>query len=157
MNDEMKGLKESDTFKELKSLPEGEKDIWSKWVLPYKSGKDGNFTKTKARLVATGFMQREGVNYNQTAAPTPTAASVKTVFAVANQMGFTIYHVDVKQAYTKARLDNKIVMKLPGGCGELSGKYVDSRWLCTALSRAVCSGTTCWVRIWSPCMEWNSA
>ena len=84
MNDEMKGLKESDTFKELKSLPEGEKDIWSKWVLPYKSGKDGNFTKTKARLVATGFMQREGVNYNQTAAPTPTAASVKTVLAVAN-------------------------------------------------------------------------
>ena len=46
-------------------------------------------------------------------------------------MGFTIYHLDVKQAYTKARLDNKIVMKLPGGCGELSGKYVD-------LEKALC-------------------
>ena len=40
-------------------------------------------------------------------------------------MGFTIYHLDVKQAHTKAELDCKIVMKLPGRCGELSGKYVD--------------------------------
>ena len=34
-------------------------------------------------------------------------------------------HLDVKQAFTKAKLDCKIVIKLPGGCGELSGKYVD--------------------------------
>ena len=40
-------------------------------------------------------------------------------------MGFTIYHLDVKQAYTKAKLDCKIVMKLLGGYGELSGTYVD--------------------------------
>ena len=70
-------------------------------------------------------MQREGVNYNKTAAPTPAAASVKTKLAVANQMGFTIYHLDVKQAYIKAKLDCKIVMKLPGGCGELSGKCLN--------------------------------
>ena len=70
-------------------------------------------------------MQREGVNYNQTAVPTPAAGFVKTVLAVASQMGFTIYHLDVKQAYTKAKLGCKIVMKLPGGCGELSGKCVD--------------------------------
>ena len=40
-------------------------------------------------------------------------------------MGLTIYHLEVKRAYTKAKLDCKIVMKLSGGCGELSGKYVD--------------------------------
>ena len=94
MNEEMKGLKESGTFKELKGLPEGKKVIGSRWVLSYKSDKDGNITKTKARLVAKGFVQREGVNHNQTAAPTPAAASVKTVLAVANQMGFTIYHLE---------------------------------------------------------------
>ena len=102
MNEEMKGLKESGTLKELKGLPEGEKAIGSRWVLSYKPDKDGNITNTKARLVAKGFMQRGGDNYYQTVAPTPTAASVKTVLAVANQMGFTIYHLDVKQAYTKA-------------------------------------------------------
>ena len=104
INEEMKGLKESGTFMELKGLPEGEKAIGSRWVLSYKSDKDDNITKTRARLVAKGFMQGEGVDYTQTAAPTPAATSVKTVLAVANQMGFTIYHLDVKQAYTKANL-----------------------------------------------------
>ena len=109
----------------MKGLPEGKKVIGSRWVLSCKSDQDGNILKTKGRLVAKGFMKREGVNYNQTAASTLAAASVKTVLAVANQMGFTIYHLDVKQAYTRAKLDCKIVMKLPGRCGELSSKYVD--------------------------------
>ena len=58
MNEEMKGLKEPGTFKELKGIPEGEKVIGSRWVLSYKSDEDDNVTNTKARLVAKGFMQR---------------------------------------------------------------------------------------------------
>ena len=73
----MKGLRESGTFKELKGLPEGEKAIGSRWVLSYELDKDCNITKTNARLVAQGFMQREGVNYHQTSAPTPAVTSTK--------------------------------------------------------------------------------
>ena len=58
-------------------------------------------------------MQREGVNYHQTYAPTPTAASVKMVLAVANQLKYTTYHLDVQQAFTQAKLDCKVIMKLP--------------------------------------------
>ena len=54
MNEELKGLKDSGTFKVLDGLPEGEKAIGSRWVLSYKSNKDGNITKIKARLVAKG-------------------------------------------------------------------------------------------------------
>ncbi|CAN0478345.1 unnamed protein product, partial [Ascophyllum nodosum] len=115
-------LKDSGTFEVLDGLPEGEKVIGSRWVLSYKSNKDGNITKTKARLVAKGFTQRQGVIYLQPSAPTPAGASVKTMLVVANEIGFKPYHLDVKQAFTKAKLDCKIVMKLPGGCGELSGK-----------------------------------
>ena len=89
-------------------------------MLPYKSHKDDNNTETKARLVVKGFMQRKGVNCNQAAAPKPASASVKTVLAVAHKMGFTIHHRDIKQVYTNAKLDCKIVTKRPGGC-ELSG------------------------------------
>ena len=96
MNEELKGLRDSGTFKVLDGLPEGEKAIGSRWVLSYKSNKDGNITKTKARLEAKGFMQREGVNYLQTSAPTPAGASVKTMLVVANEMGFKTYHLDVK-------------------------------------------------------------
>ena len=70
-------------------------------------------------------MQREGMNYLQTSAPTPAGASVRTMWVVANEMGFKTYHLDVKQAFTKAKLDCKIIKKLSGGCGKLSGKYVD--------------------------------
>ena len=94
-NAEMKGRKESGTFKELKGLPEGENFIGSRWVLSYKSDMDDNIMKTKARLVAKGFMQRESVNNSRAAAPTPAATSVNTVLAVANQMGFTIYHLSL--------------------------------------------------------------
>ena len=86
MNEELKGYKDSGTFKVLDGLPDGEKAIGSRWVLSYKSNKDGNITKTKARLVAKGFMQREDVNYLQTSAPTPAGASVKTMLVVANEM-----------------------------------------------------------------------
>ena len=43
----------------------------------------------------------------------------------ANHMRYLTTHLDVKQAFTQAPLDYKVIMKLPGGCGELSGKYVE--------------------------------
>ena len=101
MNEELKGLKDSGTFEVLNALPEGEKAIGSRWVLSYKSNKDGNITKTKARLEAKWLMQREGVNHLQTSAPTPAGASVNTMLVVANEMGFKTYHLDVKQIFTK--------------------------------------------------------
>ena len=100
----MQGLVESNTFTVLDKLPEGEKAIGSRWVLSYKSDAEGMITKTKARLVTKWFMQREGVDYLQTSAPTPAAASVKILMTVANEKGY-IYHLDVAQAFTKAELD----------------------------------------------------
>ena len=44
---------------------------------------------------------------------------------MALHLGVDAHHFDVKQAFTQAMLDCKVIMKLPGGCGELSGKYVD--------------------------------
>ncbi|CAN0585099.1 unnamed protein product [Laminaria digitata] len=102
MKNEMQGLVESKTFTVLDKFPEGEKAIGSRWVLAYKSDAEGMITKTKARLAAKGFMQREGVDYLQTSAPTPAAATVKIVMAVAKEMSYKIYHLDVAQAFTKA-------------------------------------------------------
>lgn len=125
MKQEMEGIVESDTFTVLPGLPKGEKAVDGRWVLSLKSDKDGNITKPKARLVAKGFMQREGVNYLQTYAPTPATTSVKIVLVWANHKGYKVSHFDTKQAFTQAPIDYKVIMKLPGGCGELSGKYVE--------------------------------
>ena len=54
MNDELKGLKDSGTFKVLDGLPEGEKAIGSRRVLSYKPNKDGNITRRKLDLWQRG-------------------------------------------------------------------------------------------------------
>ena len=113
---------ESKTFTVVDELPHGKRDVGSRWVLSCKSDKNGKITKTDARLVAKGFMQRVGLDYLRTSALTPATASVKIVMAVANELQYKVCHLDVAQAFTNATLDYEVCMKLPGGCGDLSGK-----------------------------------
>ena len=82
--------------------------------------------KTKSRLVAKGFSQVEGVDYDEKASPTPAAAPFNMIAAVAIERGLPLYHRDVSQAFMEAPLREEIFMRLPPGCGELSGKIV---WL----------------------------
>ena len=49
---------------------------------------------------------------------------MKVLIAASNQLGYPVRHFDVAQAFTEAPLDYRVIMKFPGGCGELSGKYV---------------------------------
>ncbi len=65
---------EMQTWKDLKvydvvSWPKGRKIIRSKWVFHIKQGPDRSIQKYKARIIAQGFMQVEGINFNQTFAP----------------------------------------------------------------------------------------
>ena len=106
----MQGLIESKTFTVVDDLPHGKKAVGSRWVLSYESDKDGQISKTKARLVVKGFMQREGLDYLRTSAPTPAAASVKIVMAVANELLYNAYHPHVAQAFTMAALDYEVYM-----------------------------------------------
>ena len=78
--------------------------------------------KTKARLVAKGFSQVQDVDYIQTFALSPASASVKFLADVANEYGPKIFHFDVAQGFVRAKLDLEIYMKLPDGCGEMSGR-----------------------------------
>ena len=80
--------------------------------------------KTKSRLVAKGFSQVQDVDYFQTFASTPSLASIKILAAVANEQGLKIFHLDVAQAFVRAKIDAEIYTKLPDGCGDMSGKII---------------------------------
>ena len=80
--------------------------------------------KTKSRLVAKGFSQVVGVDYNDTTSPTPAAAPVKMIAAVANEKGLPVYHLDVSQAFVQAPLKEDIFMRLPWVMVSFSGKIV---------------------------------
>ena len=80
--------------------------------------------KTKSRLVAEGFSQVAGVDYNETTSPTPATAPVKMIAAVADEKDLPVYHLDVSQTFVQAPLKEEIFMRLPPGCGELPGNIV---------------------------------
>ena len=83
-----------------------------------------NCVKMKSRLVAKGFSQVAGIDYIETTSPSPSAAPVNMRVTVANEKGLPVYHLDVSQASVQAPLSEEILMRLPPGCGELTGKIV---------------------------------
>ena len=80
--------------------------------------------KAKARLVARGFGQREGVDYFETFAPTPASACIRLLASIACELDFDLCHFDAEQAFVQSDLEEDVFMRLPKGCDDLSGKVV---------------------------------
>ena len=95
-----------------------------KWVRNWKTDDRGNGIKPKSRMVARDFGQIYNVDVSETFAPTPSAASVKITVAVASEKGWLLRHLDVKQAFIQANLDEAVYTRLPTGCGHMSGEVV---------------------------------
>ena len=79
--------------------------------------------RAKARLVARGFKQREGIDFFETFAPTPAASCFRLLGAIACELGLDLCHFDAEQAFVQSSLED-VFMRLPPGCGEMSGKIV---------------------------------
>ncbi|GKB82293.1 uncharacterized mitochondrial protein-like protein [Tanacetum coccineum] len=82
MNKEIQALEQNKTWT-LTTLPQGKIPIGSKWVYKIKLQADGNIERYKARLVAQGFNQKEGIDYKETFAPVAKMVTVRTLIAVA--------------------------------------------------------------------------
>ena len=96
----------------------------AKWVYGWKSNEIGFATRAKARLVARGCGQREGIDFFETFAPTPTASCIRLLGAIACELDLDLCHFDAEQAFVQSNLDEDVFMRLPRGCGEMSGKVV---------------------------------
>ena len=73
---------------------------------------DGRY---KARIVAKGFKQREGINYDETYSPTVNMTTVRTLMALATYQHYHVHQVDVKTAFLHAPLDEDIYIRVPRG------------------------------------------
>ena len=123
---ELRGLWNSNAFRRLKKgeLSKNANVVTGKWVRNCKTDDRGNVIKPKSRMVARGFGQIHNVNVFETFAPTLSAASVKIAVALANEKGWLLWHLDVNQAFIRAHLDKAEYMRLPAGCGDMSGEVV---------------------------------
>ena len=76
--------------------PQDRSVVGSRWIYKIKYVADGNVEKYKARFVAKGYAQKEGIDYEETLAPVARYTSIRTVISLAAQMGWEIHHMDVK-------------------------------------------------------------
>ncbi len=76
-------------------LPEGRKCVGSKWVFKVKTNADGSTERCKARLVAQGYSQKEGLDYDETFSPVVRSESVRSVIALATKNGLKLHQLDI--------------------------------------------------------------
>ena len=100
--------------------------IDAKWVYTWKVDEHGWVVKANSRLVARGFKQREGVDFGETFAPTVSSSCVRVLSAIAYECDLDLCHFDVDQVFVQSDLEEDVFMRIPKGCGNLSGKVV---WL----------------------------
>jgi hypothetical protein len=114
MDEEINQLEKRNTWKWV-SLPENRKAISSKWVYKIKENADGSIERYKARLVARGFTQEYGIDYNETFAPVVRSTTKRIMMAIAATEGWKIKQLDIKSAFVNATVDEDIYMKPPEG------------------------------------------
>ncbi|CAM8886686.1 unnamed protein product [Rhodiola kirilowii] len=111
---ELKALESNQTW-EVTDLPPGKNPVGSKWIYRIKRNSDGTIQRYKARLVARGFTQMEGLDYHETFAPVVKMNTVRTFLAVAVSKNWPLYQLDVDNAFLHGNLEEEVYMSFPPG------------------------------------------
>jgi hypothetical protein len=111
IEEELATLKANNTWR-YENAPPGANVIGSKWVFKAKKDASGRVVRHKARLVAQGFSQIGGVDYDDTYAPVAKLASSRLLIAMANRGDLELHQVDIKGAYLNGELTETEVLYL---------------------------------------------
>nr|GFA06381.1 hypothetical protein [Tanacetum cinerariifolium] len=99
----------------LVDLPHRKRAIGTKWVYKNKKDKRGIVVRNKARLVAQGHTQEEGINYEEVFAPVARIEAIRLFLAYASFMGFMVYQMDVKSAFLYGTIEEEVYVCQPSG------------------------------------------
>ncbi|KAL1204478.1 Retrovirus-related Pol polyprotein from transposon TNT 1-94 [Cardamine amara subsp. amara] len=115
MGDEMESHQKNNTW-DLVTQPHGRKIVTCKWIFKKKEGISmAEGVKYKARVVARGFSQREGVDYNEIFSPVVRHTSIRALLAVVAHQDMELEQLDVKTAFLHGELKEEIYMTQPDG------------------------------------------
>ncbi|GJV03355.1 putative ribonuclease H-like domain-containing protein [Tanacetum coccineum] len=89
--------------------------IGSKWVLKNKKDERGFVIRNKARLVAQGYTQEEGIDYNEVFAPVARIEAIRLFLAYASFKDFVVYQMDVKSAFLYEKIEEEVYVCQPSG------------------------------------------
>ncbi|GJZ85112.1 retrotransposon protein, putative, ty1-copia subclass [Tanacetum coccineum] len=115
MEEEMDSLRKNKTW-ELVDHPAGQKLVSCKWLFKIKEGIEGvQKPRYKARVVARGFTQRAGIDYNEVFSPVVRHTSIRVILALTACKDYELEQLDVKTAFLHGNLEEVIYMKQPPG------------------------------------------
>nr|GEX83237.1 hypothetical protein [Tanacetum cinerariifolium] len=99
----------------LVDLPKDKWEIGTKWV--YRNKKDGKgiVIENKARLLAHGHTQEEGIDYDEVFAPVARIEAIRLFLAYASFKDFVVYQMDVKSAFLYGRIEGEVYVCQPHG------------------------------------------
>ncbi|GAU29778.1 hypothetical protein TSUD_161830 [Trifolium subterraneum] len=114
MNEEIKAIERKNTW-ELAELPKGSQPIGVKWVFKKKMISQGEIERYKAQIVAKGYKQKAGIDYDEVFAPIARMEIIRLLISQAAQFKWPIFQMDVKSAFLNGVLDEEVYIEQPPG------------------------------------------
>ncbi|CAI7898279.1 unnamed protein product [Closterium sp. NIES-54] len=121
VKEEYDSLLENETW-ELCELPPGKKAISSKLIFRHKYGPDGELTRYKSRLVAKGFQQTKGKDFDEIFAPVGRGTTLRVMLGMAANRGWRIKQMDITTAFLNGIILEELYMLQPEGLDDGSGR-----------------------------------
>ncbi|GJV40499.1 putative ribonuclease H-like domain-containing protein [Tanacetum coccineum] len=99
----------------LVDLPNGKRAIGSKWVFRNKKDERGIVIRNKTRLVAQGYTQEEGIDYDEVFAPVARIKAIRLFLTYASFNDFVVYEIDVKSTFLYGKIEEEVYVCQPPG------------------------------------------
>ena len=112
MVEEYSSIMTNDVWEEV-PRPQDKSVVGSRWIYKVKYFADGSVEKYKARFVAKGHAQKEGIDYEETFTPVARYTSIRTVICFVAQMGWEIYQMDVKTTFLNGVIEEEVYIEQP--------------------------------------------
>lgn len=111
MEEELKAFEDNNAWAVVSEVPPGKTLVQCKWV--YKKKLDSDSVRYRARLVAKGFTQKPGLDYDETFSPVVRHSTLRLLFALSVQLDLNVTHLDVRTAFLNGDLKEDIYMAHP--------------------------------------------
>ena len=107
MIEEYQSIMKNDVW-DVVPIPKGKSIVTSKWIYKFKHAVDGGIEKYKAKFVARGFSQKEGIYYKENFSPISRYTSIRSVLSLATILKWKIHEMDVKTPFLNGVVEEEV-------------------------------------------------